>query len=666
MKQRILALVASVVLLTSCSYKSSEPISESLDFNSMASSGDSQSNENNTIQSVQYRIHIASDVSKLKYDGSPVVFDVEYITEPGFTGEMEFGFMVVSDGVPIKSLINGEESTMHKLNMSAGETKKISVSFVPFGKSGETLAMHPISVLNPSFALNETQDSFYFYHSVLTTAPLEVKMEKDSALEYKFCDKFEKIVANEVAEQYGFDKNSTNVQYALWQEGNESNKQLNIGENGVGKFGFVAGGTSVNAEMRVTFFVNSRPVTFNGGFNSLDIGLFENYMSYSDITLDEPVKKYDSVYAIISPRGSDYLKNVMLKKTSSYSFDFINEENDGGIGTSSSATSNNPITENKGDNDDITSSGSSHGNISEVLEKSLISLIGFGKNGLLYGAAADNDLVMINKNTGAIVKSVPAPNDTIYTTIRMSSGTIIRNSLISGDDFPIRKLEAFDEDMNLIYWGGENVDSLAVSHDQSKIFYIERSGLTKYYLCNIDGTDKTEVVLPEKDIYISSAVLTDNGMILFTGGDSADSTMGNGVIGIYDWNNSSMKFEHFPYVDTQINVFESGAVFAENGESGRNIIIADENFALRNIVTEEPRETNRTAVSYNGEYIATALTRKNDTVLRLYSAKSGEKVSEHIYDGVEYGGIVVDDSGTIYACVGKSTDDKAICSFPMN
>ena len=150
MKQKLFALVASIMLLTSCSYKRSEPISESLDFNSVASSessGDSPSNENNTIQSVQYRIHIASDVSKLKYDDSPVIFDVEYITEPGFTGEMEFGFMVVSDGAPVRSSINGEEGTMHKLNMSAGETKKLSVRFVPFGKSGETLAMHPISVL---------------------------------------------------------------------------------------------------------------------------------------------------------------------------------------------------------------------------------------------------------------------------------------------------------------------------------------------------------------------------------------------------------------------------------------------------------------------------------------------------------------------------------------
>lgn len=661
MKYRIIALIGSIMLLTACSNKLSAPITESINFNSVdniVSANESEANKDTPVQSVQYRIHIASDISKLKYDGSPINLDIEYITDKGFTGEMEFGFMLVSDGVPVKSVVDGADNILHKFKMSAEQTKKLSVSFVPYGKSGETIAIHPVSVLNPYFKLSDTQDKFYFYHSVLTTAPVEIKMEKDGALEYNFSNKYEKIIADKDTKQkYGITENDSDIKCLLWQDNTKSNNKLEIDDDGKGEFRFVVGGTNVNANIRVTFFLNSRPVTFNGGLNALDIGMFENYISYSDIILDEPVNKYDTVYAVICPCGSDYLKNVSLKKTISYSFEPCSGVSGEISNTTGSSSENNSFLSSE---NSVSTSGNS--------ESVRVSLAGFDKSGSLYGVNINNDLVMIDKNTNNIIKTVSSDSGSISSNLQLSDGIIVRNSITTSGDFLLHKAEAFDENLNLVY-SDTDIGSLAVSPNRSKVFYNESKGSSKYYLCDITGANKTEINLPENNIYISSAVFIDDNKIMFTGGDSNDSSMGNGVIGLYDTNSGSMKYERFPFVDSDILVFGKGAVFTENSENGQKIVLSDENFNLKKITTETPRETNRTAVSYNGKYICTAFTdfsENGNTKFRLYSAKSGEKISEQSYDGIEFGGIAVDNDGTVYACVGKSSDAMSIRGFSMN
>jgi hypothetical protein len=224
--------------------------------------------------------------------------------------------------------------------------------------------------------------------------------------------------------------------------------------------------------------------------------------------------------------------------------------------------------------------------------------------------------------------------------------------------------DIFDENLDII-GSFKKADYLAVSPERKKVFRIELWGNTKYYISDINDTNETEITVPEKNIYLSSAEFVNDHCLLFTGGDSTDLSLANGVIGLYDIDSGSMKFERFPYVNSEFIVFDKGVVFFENSESGRKIVIADENFNLREITTLTPRETNRTAVSYNGEYIATSLTKGTATTFRLYSAQNGKMLSESVYDGVEYGKIAVDNNGTIYACTGKASDKFAVRSFKM-
>lgn len=690
MKHKILVVIAATIFLAACSANTSDTITDSIDFASApytpSESSNSQSSEGTLVQNIQYGIHVSSDVSDLKYDGESVTLDVDYVTEDGFTGEMEFGFVLVSDGVPIKSTVDGKESTMHTFTMSAGKEKTLSASFVPFGKSGKTIAVFPVAILNPSFRLSDTQDSFYFYHSVLSTAPLEMRIEKDSVCECKFSDNYEKALSDKAANQkFGIDENDTGIQYLLWQENKKSDPKLYFDTDSIAKFTFVSSGTDVNADMRVSFFVNSQPVTFNGGCDVLNIGLFENYISYSEITLDNPVNQYDSIYAMISPCGSDYQKPISLTKTSSSSFVLDDSGTNEDIGSSVSENSNanedigssvsqsSSTNEGSGSSGCISSDFSSPGenNVSSIeypsegTENILVSLAGFGQNGSLFGLNYDKALVVVDEKSSSILKSIPAESNSLSATLQLSSNGFVRSCLVMSDESFGRKAEFFDENLNLIC-SFNNTDCLAVSADRSRVFRIQSSGKTKYLISDLNGANETEFVLPDKNIYISSAVFADNERLLFTGGDATDDSMGNGVIGLYDTVNGTMKYERFPNVSSEILLFDEGVVFTENSEDGSKIIVADKNFALKTVTTSTPRETNRTAVSYNGEYIATAITKDTATTFRLYSAKSGEMLSERTFDGMEYGNIAVDNSGAIYACFGRSSSKASVCVFSIN
>lgn len=674
MKHKMLAVITATIFLTACSVNNPDTVIDSVDFSSIVSvpneSSNSQSSEGTRVQSIQYGIHVSNDVSDLKYNGEPVTLDVDYVTENGFTGEMEFGFVLVSDGVPIKSTVDGHERIVHTFTMSAGMKKTLSASFVPFGESGKTVAVLPVAILNPSFRLSDTRDSFYFYHSILSTAPLEMRIEKDSICECKFYNNYEKALSDKAADQkFGIDESNTGIQYLLWQGNEKSAHKLYFGADGIAKFTFVSSGTAVNADMRVSFFVNSQPVTFNGGYDVLNIGLFENYNSYSEITLDNPVSQYDSIYAMISPCGSDYQKPISLTKTSSSSFVLEDSGTNENIGSSVSESSSNEESSLDGISSNLPSPGENNSGIigypSEGAEKIRISFAGFGQNGHLFGLTIYNDLVVIDEKSRSILETISAESSNSPVTLQLNASGVVRSSLVMSDNLFERKAEFFDENLDLIC-SFNNTNYLAVSADCSKIFRIQGGGKTKYLISDLSGANETELVIPDKNIYISSAVFANNEKLLFMGGDATDNSMGNGVIGLYDTVNGTIKYERFPNVSSEILVFDDGAVFTENSENGRKLIVANEDFVLKEITTSTPRETNRTAVSYNGEYIATAITKGTTTTFRLYSVKSGKLLSERTFDGIEYGNIAVDNNGEIYACFGRSSSEASICVFSIN
>ena len=627
MKKKITALILSLFLFSSCSFENAPPIDENENINFNPEIAASNSGNSPAVMNYSYEITVTNDVSNLKYNGEQLSLDIEL---ENYASEAEIGFVLVSDGQPVETSVDGKTEIVHIIKLPKEEIVDFTAIFTPYGKKGETIAIHPVSILEPGFSLSENEKSFMFFHSIITTAPIKLKMEQENINNAAACEKWETIsyTDSKVAE-LKIEEQGKSLQYKLFQE-KSSSDFFNISE-GKGSFKFLAYDSGTNANIRVSFFLNSRPVTFNGGCSYLNTEIVENYISCADIAIDEKVSEYDSVYALVCPYGEDFMKEVSMAKTPSYSF--LKSDN-------SAAATSPAVTD-------------GNGSLSSENTEQIMPL-GFDENGNLFGQLDNNDLCLLDLDTFEVLKRTSPPRESGTSSYAVLPYGIVGYSSSLGST----TAKFYSSELEEIYCGEDTV-ICAVSPNYKKIFYGD------YFDCyagDIGGSIKT--VLDSNEFYVSNAVFISDDTIAFSGGNLADNSISSGAIGIYNISSDNVKWENCPYVNSEIKVFKNGVMFTENRSDGQTLYIVDKEFNIRKIAVEAG-ESNNAAISPNGKYIATCRFGGGSIIYRLYEAESGNKIGEIEKAGFAQLSIAVDNDGTVYGYYGKNSSNVNIESFEL-
>lgn len=626
--QKITALILSLFLFSSCSFENAPPTdgNENINFNPITAA--TNDNDNPVIMNYSYEITVTNDVSNLKYSGEQLSLDIEL---ENYSSEAEIGFVLVSNGRPVETTVDGKTEIVHIIKLPKEETVDFTASFTPYGKKGETIAIHPISILEPEFSLSENEKSFMFFHSIITTAPIKLKMENENINDVVAYEEWERIsYTDSKAAELKIEEQGETLQYKLFQEKSSSNF-FNINE-GKGSFKFLAYDSSTNANIRVSFFLNSKPVTFNGGCSYLNTEIVENYISCADIALDEKISEYDSVYAFVCPYGEDFMKEVSMTKTPSYSF----------LQSDNSATTTSPT---------VTDSNNSlpTENIEQIMP------LGFDENGNFFGQSDNNDLCLLDADTLEVIKRASPPKEhEIISYAVISQGVVGYFSSFGAET----KAKVYNSELEEIY-SCEDAIICAVSPNHKKVFY---SDYFDCYIGIIGGDLKN--VLDSDEFYISNAVFINDDTIAFSGGDLADNSISSGVIGIYNITSDKVKWKRCPYVNTEIEVFEKGVMFTENRNNGQTLYISDKDFKIQQI-TVGIGESDTAAISPNGKYIATCRFSSNGIIYRLYDVESGNKIGELEKKGFALLSVAVDNDGTVYGYYGENRSNANIDSFEL-
>lgn len=268
MKKIVAITLTSCFLLSACNSDSRPVLDETINFDLT----------NQAPAKISYEISVNGDVSNLAYLGTPVEINISLINE---CSSIEVGFMLFSDGIPLHTTIDGKEAVMHIFHIDDEKTESFTVSFIPYGESGKTVALQPVSILYPSFSLSDENTNFGFYHRFLTTAPIELKLEETNLFGSSVYTNYENILANETTkEKYGIKGNSGDANYMFYQSDNDRKNFLSLDNNG--SFDFISFDTTVNANVRICFFLNGQLVSFNNGYNYMEISLKKDYITKSE------------------------------------------------------------------------------------------------------------------------------------------------------------------------------------------------------------------------------------------------------------------------------------------------------------------------------------------------------------------------------------------------
>lgn len=146
MKKIVAITLTSCFLLSACNSDSRPVLDETINFDLT----------NQAPAKISYEISVNGDVSNLAYLGTPVEINISLINE---CSSIEVGFMLFSDGIPLHTTIDGKEAVMHIFHIDDEKTESFTVSFIPYGESGKTVALQPVSILYPSFSLTSMRNA---------------------------------------------------------------------------------------------------------------------------------------------------------------------------------------------------------------------------------------------------------------------------------------------------------------------------------------------------------------------------------------------------------------------------------------------------------------------------------------------------------------------------
>ena len=279
------------------------------------------------------------------YDGKPIEFTFEIV---GLGTETELGFMFFLDGVlqPYQIVKTtqtendppaiGQEMTISTHRMRANEAIKFTVSFIPVtGKVGETLGLERIFLFKPSFMPeNETQSFGIYQDGDLQEMPSVVmKLDAPQASNSTFVEVMTKPIPESEkqptennpagrVEHPNFRLTDGRTSYPVVLH--SSNDQIELTAS-------IWGG--VEADYRVTLFVNHQPVKINGQPDFVMKVPYDKVASHTFSIDTRGFAHYNSLYAVILPIGESF-QNAELWGTKTKSILLIHDSEQGDNATS--------------------------------------------------------------------------------------------------------------------------------------------------------------------------------------------------------------------------------------------------------------------------------------------------------------------------------------------
>lgn len=624
-------ILTNCLLLSACNSNSRPVLEETIDFDLT----------DQAPEKISYEISVNGDVSNLIYSGEPIELNISLTNE---CSSIEVGFMLFSDGIPLHTTIDGKEAVMHIFHIDDEKTESFTASFIPYGESGKTVALQPVSILYPSFSLSEENTSFGFYHRFLTTAPIELKLEETKLFESSIYTNYENIPANKIAkEKYGIKGNSGDANYMFYQSDNDRKIFLSLDNNGT--FDFISFDTTVNANVRICFFLNGQLVSFNNGYNYMELSLKKDYITKSEnIKLDIDVSQYDTLYAFAAPIGDDYLKTISIGKSNSYCFlynDYLDATE-----TVSSGTSFEQDT------------GLKQEELNMNMEYIQLKFLGFNHEGRLYASAYnpyDFSTKLCELNTdGNIINMMDFfKNHQDYVEYSLlENGIAVHTTNYVNDKFTYTIF--YDFDFNLLAEINQPCLSFALSNDGRKIAYIkygyEDDPNLYLFLSELEKGNETILQVFDQNalFYISSLAFTsDDTHIAFTGNINNDSPFPDYLIGMLDIQNGEIVTSEVKDVDSEISIGEYGAFFRENRTDGSSVYFIDETMEVTVFNTENQGESLSCEISSNGNFLVTSMRNAAKTVYRIYDVGKKETVQLHSLENAT-ASFCVDNIGNIY------------------
>lgn len=291
------------------------------------------------------------------YDGQPIEFTFEIV---GLGTETELGFMFFLDGVlqPYQIVkttqteadppATGQEMTLSTHRMRANEAVEFTVSFIPVtGKAGETLGLERIFLFKPSFMPENETQSFGIYQDgdLQEMPPVVMKRDAPQASNSTFVEVITKPIPE--SEKQPTENNPTGrVEHPNFRltDGKTSYPVVLHSSNGqIELTASIWGG--VEADYRVTLFVNHQPVKINGQPDFVMKVPYDKVASHTFSIDTRGFARYNSLYAVILPIGESF-QNAELWGTKTKSILLIHDSEQGDNVTSDPVAGVSPEAEN--------------------------------------------------------------------------------------------------------------------------------------------------------------------------------------------------------------------------------------------------------------------------------------------------------------------------------
>ena len=331
MKKISIAFLAAILLLSGCSEQDlpneiperssdnssiADPMKEPADKSDKSDGSGTGDAEDERYISTSYMVSFGEDNVSLTENGLIVSPNIK-----GGGAGTRIGIMLFIDGVIQKYRADDstEENYMsvYKIERGLEVTPELNVSArLDGGLDEHSITM--ITMLAPDYV--PPTDSPYFgnYHRTLSAEAVILPdniEEVFPAENYKVLKAENSVFSQKQIEKYGIEERTQSFVLRQSDKGIEDYYTLNDGESKLTLRFAAYTKLHLVEDHRVTFYVNHKPVTFNGGYEYLDYTLEGEKITELDIELDD-VKPGDFVYFIsapLVPNGYDYANKSVSK-----------------------------------------------------------------------------------------------------------------------------------------------------------------------------------------------------------------------------------------------------------------------------------------------------------------------------------------------------------------
>lgn len=250
-----------------------------------------------------------------KYTGKPVSLTFRFV---GTGSDTEVGVIFFLDGVlqphTASNAAGDTPVTISRVRFDAEGSEEVTFTFTPVtGKKGDSLGLQMTSIFFPDFVPDDPKGSFAVFHSPLSYVPLQFDMEADSAASNRSFELecAEVTIPDELRERNTSPENPTgeftSPRFDFFAGDDRFNNDPIYTDGAETHELTLQGYGGIEADYRVTFFLDNRPLEITGGENAV-IHVPYGKMTRCAVPLTLPaVRPLSPLTAALVPIGDSFL-----------------------------------------------------------------------------------------------------------------------------------------------------------------------------------------------------------------------------------------------------------------------------------------------------------------------------------------------------------------------